>query len=78
MYADFHCHPAALAYDAKRLSTTEEISSAHPWAIPQSGKLNPNTQHNQYSQSDLAKCVRSGTKLLFASLSPPEKGFFRV
>jgi hypothetical protein len=78
MYADFHCHPAAFAYDTRRLLPTEEINSSHPWAIPQS--CDPNIANNlpvRYSQSDLAKCVRSGTKLLFASLSPPEKGFFR-
>lgn len=78
MYADFHCHPAALAYDTKRLLPAEEINSSHPWAIPQSAHENKTNASNQrYSQSDLAKCVRSGTKLLFASLSPPEKGFFR-
>ncbi|HNV29891.1 MAG TPA: hypothetical protein PKJ83_12180 [Cyclobacteriaceae bacterium] len=78
MYADFHCHPAALAYDTKRLLPAEEINSSHPWAIPQSAHENKaNASNKRYSQSDLAKCVRSGTKLLFASLSPPEKGFFR-
>jgi len=78
MYADFHCHPAARAYDTRRLLPSEEISSSHPWAIPQSDKLNlTSSLLSKNGQSDLAKCVRSGTKLLFASLSPPEKGFFR-
>ncbi len=78
MYADFHCHPAALAYDANRLLVTEEINTAHPWAIPQAGQASEGGLYlARDSQSDLAKCVRSNTKLLFASLSPPEKGFFR-
>lgn len=78
MYADFHCHPAAFGFDTRRLLPVEEINSSHPWAIPQSCHLNRvNVSPARYSQNDLAKCVRSGTKLLFASLSPPEKGFFR-
>lgn len=77
MYADILSHPAAFAYDQVRL---QENSShhRHPWAIPPSNPdrlLRPKGQAG-YSQTDLAKCLRSNTRLLFASLSPIEKGFF--
>ncbi len=77
MYADFHCHPAAFAYDSHRQLDNDQIPS-HPWSIPQSNLQNlTNAKTNYgYSRVDLAKCVRSDTKLLFASLSPLEKGFF--
>ncbi|MEY4930276.1 MAG: hypothetical protein RI909_1000 [Bacteroidota bacterium] len=76
MYADLHSHPAAFAYDHLRLQ--ESDAPRHPWAIPPSNPdrlLRPRGQAG-YSQSDLAKCLRSNTRLLFASLAPIEKGFF--
>jgi len=75
MYADFHCHPAAFAYNPTRLADSQIAFTRNPWAIPQSEVNEANNSFN-FSHSDLVKCVRSGTKLLFASLSPPEKGYF--
>jgi hypothetical protein len=76
MYADLHSHPAAFAFDHMRLQ--ESNNPRHPWAIPPSHPdrlLHPSGQAG-YSQTDLAKCLRSNTRLLFASLAPVEKGFF--
>jgi hypothetical protein len=78
MYADLHSNPAAFAYDHVRLKDKDDKGLRHPWAIPPSNPdrlLRPRGQAG-YSQSDLAKCLRSNTRLLFASLSPIEKGFF--
>jgi hypothetical protein len=78
MYADLHSHPAAFAYDHVRLQESDASSPRHPWAIPPSNPDRLLRPHGQagYSQTDLAKCLRSNTRLLFASLSPIEKGFF--
>jgi len=78
MYADLHSHPAAFAYDHVRLREKDDKGPHHPWAIPPSNPdrlLRPQGQAG-YSQTDLAKCLRSNTRLLFASFSPIEKGFF--
>ncbi len=78
MYADLHSHPAAFAYDQVRLKDKDDKNHRHPWAIPPSNPdrlLRPRGQAG-YSQTDLAKCLRSNTRLLFGSLSPIEKGFF--
>lgn len=77
MYADLHSFPAAFAYDHARLWDDIRLP-ANPWAIPpsQPSKLAKPSGPAGYSQADLAKCVRSNTRLLFASLSPIEKGFF--
>jgi hypothetical protein len=78
MYADIHSHPAAFAYDRTRLWESPANGQKHPWAIPPSlpEKLEKPGGQAGYSQADLAKCIRSNTRLLFASLSPIEKGFF--
>lgn len=78
MYADIHSFPAAFAYDFVRLREDEDQLPSHPWAIPPSLPQNLNKPKGQagYSQTDLAKCIRSNTRLVFASLSPIEKGFF--
>lgn len=78
MYADLHSHPAAFAYDHVRLQDKEDTGHRHPWAIPPSSldRLARPKGQAGYSQTDLAKCLRSNTRLLFASLSPIEKGFF--
>jgi len=78
MYADLHTNPAAFAYDHVRLNDKDKEGPRHPWVIPPSNPdrlLRPRGQAG-YSQTDLAKCLRSNTRLLFASLSPIEKGFF--
>ena len=78
MYADLYSHPAAFAYDHMRQQDQDANLHRHPWAIPPAngnGSLKPVWQSG-YSQTDLAKCLRSNTRLLFASLSPIEKGFF--
>ncbi len=78
MYADLHSHPAAFAYDQLRLKDKDDKAQRHPWAIPPSkpnSLFRPRGQAG-YSQTDLAKSLRSNTRLLFASLSPIEKGFF--
>jgi hypothetical protein len=78
MYADLLSHPAAFAYDHVRLQDRDDKGTRHPWAIPPSSPDRLLRPHGQagYSQTDLAKCLRSNTRLLFASLSPIEKGFF--
>ncbi len=78
MYADLHSHPAAFAYDHVRLREKDDKGPHHPWAIPPSNPDRLSRPFGQagYSQTDLAKCLRSNTRLLFASLSPIEKGFF--
>jgi hypothetical protein len=71
MYADLHTYPAAHAYDRAWLTEQEAHVLRHPWAIPPTSP-----EKVTQSKADLAKCMRSNTRLLFASLSPIEKGFF--
>ena len=77
MYADLHSYPAAIAYDHIRPQENDDNRSGNPWAIPPGNRKNLLRQLRQSgSQADLAKCMRSNTRLVFASLGPIEKGFF--
>lgn len=79
MYADIHCYPGKVAYDSAAMALDGfDKTPMNPWQIPPS---NLEAQVNSklagvYSQCDLAKSTQARIKLMFASLSPVEKGFF--
>ncbi len=71
--------PAATAYDKARLADRgKDKFPFDPWQIPQSDMVMQSRGKRAfgYSQGDLAKSMMGEAKLLFAALSPPEKGFF--
>lgn len=79
MYADLHCHPAAVAYDETRMAEEgKDKLPFDPWHIPQSDLAlqAKGRQPAKYSQCDFAKSTAGGATLLFAALHPIEKGFF--
>ena len=79
IFADLHCHPVAWSFNALR-NTPEEKNRAlfTPWYIPDSNtRRQAKGKRVGYSQSDFAKLLVGRTKLVFASLYPIEKGFFR-
>lgn len=79
MYADLHCHPAAVAYDETRMAEGgKDKLPFDPWHIPQSDLVHQAkaTRPAKYSQCDFAKSTAGGATLMFAALHPVEKGFF--
>ncbi|MBT30366.1 MAG: hypothetical protein CMO01_11965 [Thalassobius sp.] len=79
IFADLHCHPAAWTFNYLRNTESEKDPELFtPWSIPASNiKRQEKGIRTGYSQSDFAKLLTSRTKLVFASLYPIEKGFFR-
>ena len=79
IFADLHCHPAAWSFNYLRNTETEKDPELFsPWSIPNSNiNRQEKGKRTGYSQSDFAKLLTGRTKLVFASLYPIEKGFFR-
>lgn len=78
MFADIHCYPGKVAYDSSVMALDGfDKLPMDPWQIPQSN-LEGQSRGRQaidYSQCDLVKSTQARVKLMFASLSPIEKGF---
>src|SRR5262245_44488448 len=78
LFADFHCHPHFRAYNFLRNSSEYNSKKYHPWTVI----LGSNKEEEaggrgfSYSQCDFSQLQSSGTRLVFASLYPFEKGFF--
>ncbi len=79
IFADLHSHPVAWSFNALRNTPQEkEPILFTPWNIPESNvKRQAKGKRVGYSQADFAKLLVGRTKLIFASLYPIEKGFFR-
>lgn len=79
MFADLHSHPTFYAFNRLRHSDIEsDASKFHPWAtVPEDlDDMGKGARARAYAQADVAKLYRSGTRLVFASICPIEKGFF--
>ncbi len=79
-YADLHCHPHSRAFHWMRHTKYEDKQAKyHPWNIVLSNfkKQEKGKRAFSYSQCDPVKLWNGETKLVFASLYPFEKGFYK-
>ncbi|MEO9872777.1 amidohydrolase family protein [Ekhidna sp.] len=79
-YADLHCHPHSRAFHWMRHTKYERKQKKyHPWNIVLSNfkKQEKGKRAFSYSQCDPVKLWNGETKLVFASLYPFEKGFYK-
>lgn len=79
-YADLHCHPHSRAFHWMRHTKNEKRPNKyHPWNIVLSNfkKQEKGKRAFSYSQCDPVKLWNGKTKLVFASLYPFEKGFYK-
>lgn len=77
--ADLHCHPDGKNF--YKYSVADEATfnqeEAHLWNLPKN-----NFKHyfkgfrgTHYSQSDIGRCLKGGTRLIFVAIYPFEQGF---
>lgn len=83
-FADLHCHPHLRSFNWLRHSKYEKKENLkkkyfHPWFIVWSKPKaeEKGIRANAYSQIDLIKLVNGKVKLVFVSLYPMEKGWFK-
>lgn len=81
LFADLHCHPGLYAFNRMRNQPRmeQDPQKFHPWH-----QLDSNLDHMregrraaEYSQCNLAQMHASKTRLVFASITPIERGFFQ-
>lgn len=81
-FADLHCHPTMYPFNRMRNRPNMEADPDmfHPWRM-----LPSNLRHMErgyraasYTQSSFAQLTRGNVRLVFAALSPIERGFFGV
>jgi len=79
-FADLHCHTSGKNYYKYSVGKHDAFHSpqAHLWNLPfnKYKKRRKGHRGTHYSQSDIGRCVESGTQLVFTSLYPFEQGFF--
>jgi hypothetical protein len=75
VFADLHCHPVHLNFNKFRARGVENEKT--PWDIRESKirKIKKATRSG-YTQSDVAKMIVGGVKIVVASLYPLEQGYF--
>lgn len=80
-FADLHCHPHSRAFHWMRHSRNERKHTRrfHAWNVVLSNfkKQEKGKRAFSYSQCDPVKLWNGETKLVFASLYPFEKGFYK-
>ncbi|MFC2126346.1 hypothetical protein ACFLU5_16255 [Bacteroidota bacterium] len=84
MYSDLHCHPSMIPFNHLRHTKDFGTSRFNLYNIPEKSLKILKKQKKKgfkqfltsYPQSDLATCSRANVRLVFASLYPPETGFF--
>ncbi|WP_424962413.1 hypothetical protein [Ekhidna sp.] len=79
-YADLHCHPHSRAFHWMRHTKNEKKPGKYnPWNVVLSNfkKQEKGKRAFSYSQCDPVKLWNGETKLVFASLYPFEKGFYK-
>lgn len=81
LFADLHCHPTLYNFNRMRNSALErDPERFHPWTVPPSDlrAMARGVRAAGYSQCDVAKLVASRTRVVFASSTPIERGFFEL
>ena len=78
-FADLHCHPHSRAYNTYRNRRNRDTTKYNPWTIILSNIANQEKGKRafSYSQCDMARLINGEVGIVFASLYPFEKGFFR-
>ena len=79
LFADLHCHPTLFAFNRMRNTPREkDPEQFHPWNVPPSNlaKQERGTRATDYSQCDFDKLTRGRARLVHASITPIETGFF--
>lgn len=80
IFADLHCHPTLYGFNRLRNSAGEDDPEVfQPWHVPPSDveAMEAGKRGASYAQIDLPKMVLSGVRIVFASITPIEAGFFR-
>ena len=79
-YADLHCHPSLYGFNRLRNGPHDDDPSRfHPWHIPgvvSHENMSRGVRAATYTQCTMPMLVESGTRLVFGSITPVEKGFF--
>ncbi len=78
-FADLHCHPTLFAFNRLRNGAREQDPAQfHPWAVPPSNlaRQERGGRATDYSQCDFDKLTRGRARLVHASITPIETGFF--
>lgn len=81
-FADLHCHPTMYPFNRMRNRPNMEADPDmfHPWRMLPSNLRHMERGHRaaSYTQSSFAQLTRGNVRLVFAALSPIERGFFGV
>lgn len=79
-YADLHCHPSLYAFNRLRNSPDERDPDVfNPWHVPEDvdhQAMQAGSRGATYTQCTMPMLAESGTRLVFASITPIERGFF--
>ncbi|MCK5105826.1 MAG: hypothetical protein KAR17_23550 [Cyclobacteriaceae bacterium] len=84
MYSDLHCHPSMIPFNHGRNSNYDGGPDFHIYNIPRKSLKILKKQKKKgfkqflasFPQSDMGTLSRADVRLVFASLYPPETGFF--
>jgi hypothetical protein len=79
MFADLHCHPALYSFNRHRNTDVERnLLRFHPWNAADSDHdaRVKGGRATKYAQCDLPAMHEVGARLVFASITPIELGFF--
>ena len=78
-FADIHWHPALFSFNRHRNTTTEDDPDRfHPWSVATVDQRvrARGGRATRYSQCDLPSLCQADARLVFASITPIEVGFF--
>ena len=80
LFSDLHAHPTLYAFNRMRNDPITESDSEqfHPWQVMASNlkKQDRGERGSTYSQASIPKLAAAGCRLMYASITPIEKGFF--
>jgi hypothetical protein len=79
-FADLHAHPSLFGFNRWRNSDVESNPDLfHPWNAPRSDrkKMDQGARATTYSQTSFEQMKQGNVRLMFASITPIEVGFFR-
>ncbi|MFP4596816.1 MAG: hypothetical protein ACOC9W_01605 [Persicimonas sp.] len=80
-FADLHCHPTMFGFHRMRNDPDVEGDPQrfHPWHVLETnlGHMREGKRAAEYSQASFAQLAHSQTRLVFASITPIERGFFQ-
>lgn len=80
-FADLHCHPSMFGFNRLRHTAAEgDPAQFHPWHAPpeDAAAMRKGRRASAYAQADVAKLHEGRCRLVFASITPIERGFFTL